>query len=168
MTYGSKVTLQNRAIAGWSSKQGVDDLGKLLATKPDLVIIAYGMNDVGSRKPDDFKANIALMLKGIREANPLTDVILVATMTGNPDWMATPPELFPIYRDILASFQGEGVVLADLTSVWKRMLTRKWHIDLTGNGVNHPNDCGHRIYAQTILGLLVEPAKISKGNVVEK
>ena len=30
-------------------------------------------------------------------------------------------------------------------------------VDLTGNGVNHPSDFGHRLYAQVILALLVEP-----------
>ncbi len=100
------------------------------------------------------------MLQRIREANPAPEVILVATMTGNPDWVATPPEMFPIYRDALASFEGPGVVLADMTAVWQRLLRRKRHLDLTGNGVNHPNDCGHRIYAQAILKLLVDPALI--------
>jgi hypothetical protein len=35
------------------------------------------------------------------------------------------------------------------------MLDRKRYLDLTGNGVNHPNDFGHRVYAETLLGLLV-------------
>lgn len=29
---------------------------------------------------------------------------------------------------------------------------------MTGNGVNHPCDYGHRLYAQAILALLVDPA----------
>jgi hypothetical protein len=32
-------------------------------------------------------------------------------------------------------------------------------VDVTGNGVNHPNDYGHRLYAQAILALLVDPGK---------
>jgi hypothetical protein len=28
---------------------------------------------------------------------------------------------------------------------------------MTGNGVNHPNDFGHRIYAQVLSALLIEP-----------
>jgi homoserine acetyltransferase/lysophospholipase L1-like esterase len=160
-TYGSKVTLHNLAVGGWSSRQGVNDLERLVATKPDLVLIAYGMNDVGGRDPKAFRANIEAMLRRIREANPATEVILVAPMTGNPDWMATPPEMFPLYRDALASLEGPGVVLAELTSIWLRLMERKRHLDLTGNGVNHPNDYGHRVYAQSILALLVEPSLIS-------
>jgi lysophospholipase L1-like esterase len=161
-TCGSKVTLHNLAVGGWSSRQGVNDLDRLLATKPDLVLIAYGMNDVGGRDPKAFRANIEAMLRRIREANPATEMILVAPMTGNPDWMATPPEMFPLYRDALASLEGPGVVLADLTSIWLRLIERKRHLDLTGNGVNHPNDYGHRVYAQAILALLVDPDLIPR------
>lgn len=28
---------------------------------------------------------------------------------------------------------------------------------ITGNGVNHPNDFGHRVYAQVLLSLLMPP-----------
>ena len=44
--------------------------------------------------------------------------------------------------------------LADLTAVWSEMLERKKDWDLTGNGVNHPNDFGHRVYAQVRCELL--------------
>jgi hypothetical protein len=151
------VTLNNRAIAGWSVGQGVKDIDNLLKDKPDLVIIAYGMNDVGGRNPEGFKSSIATMLRRIKEANAATEVILVASMMGNPDWAATPPEMFPRYRDALASLEGPGVVLADLTTVWQKLLERKRFVDMTGNGVNHPNDYGHRLYAQAILALLIPP-----------
>jgi acyl-CoA thioesterase-1 len=161
-TYGGKVTMHNRAIAGWSSGQGLKEIDNLLKDHPDLVIIAYGMNDVGGRNPEAYKANIKGMLARIHEVNPATEVVLVSTMTGNPDWMATPAEMFPIYRDALASLEGPGVVLADVTAIWQRLLKRKRHVDITGNGVNHPNDYGHRVYAQAILGLLVDPSLIPK------
>jgi acyl-CoA thioesterase-1 len=161
-TYGSAVTLRNHAIAGWSAGQGVKDLDNLLQDKPDLVIIAYGMNDVGRRNPEGFKAAIATMLRRIKEANPEAEVVLVASMIGNPDWAATPLEMFPKYRDALASLQGPGVVLADLTSIWRELLGRKRFGDVTGNGVNHPNDYGHRLYAQVILALLVDPERAGR------
>lgn len=156
-SYGSKVTLHNRAVGGWTSQQGTGDLDALLETKPDLVIIAYGMNDVGYRNAEAFQKTIAGMLEKIRQANAETDVILVAPMTGNPQWIHTPTEMFPLYRDALAALTGPGVALADLTSTWQRVLQAKRDVDLTGNGVNHPNDFGHRLYAQTILALLVDP-----------
>jgi hypothetical protein len=50
------------------------------------------------------------------------------------------------------------VALADLTSIWIEFLTKKLDWDLTGNGVNHPNDFGHRVYAQ-VLGAVIAPER---------
>jgi len=163
-TYGAKVTLRNLAVGGWNSAQGVKDLDRLVGTKPDLVVIAYGMNDVGARNPAAFKANIETMLRRIKQDLPAAEVVLVSGMTGNPDWVHTPAEMFPVYRDALASLEGPGVVLADLTDVWLTVLQRKTLADLTGNGVNHPNDHGHRLYAQAILALLVDPALVPRAD----
>lgn len=49
-----------------------------------------------------------------------------------------------------------GIALADMTSVWEEFLRRKKDSDLTGNGVNHPNDFGHRVYAQVLSALLID------------
>jgi deoxyinosine 3'endonuclease (endonuclease V) len=43
-----------------------------------------------------------------------------------------------------------------VTSVWEGLLKRKKHLDVTGNGVNHPNDFGHRLYAQVLAALLIK------------
>ena len=78
-------------------------------------------------------------------------------MLGNRDWTTLKHELFPQYRDALAELCEPGIALADLTSIWTEFLKRKRDWDLTGNGVNHPNDFGHRVYAQVLSTLLVPP-----------
>lgn len=153
----SPVTLKNRAIGGWSVANGVQDLDKLLAEHPHLMIVAYGMNDVGRRDPKWFKEQTQTILDRARAADPNLEIILVAPMLGHKEWIHTPREMFAQYRDVLAGFVGPGVALADLTKVWDDQLQSKHDLDLTGNGLNHPNDYGHRLYAKTILGLLVEP-----------
>lgn len=155
--YGGEVVLHNRAIAGWNVPRGLNDLDALLALGPKLVIIAYGMNDVGGRNPPVFRTGIATMLERIKARDPEIEVILVSPMLGNENWVHTPREMFPQYRDALASFEAPGIALADLTDVWQVLLAVKRDVDLTGNGVNHPNDFGHRLYAEAILALLVEP-----------
>lgn len=155
-SYGGEVELKNRAVGGWSVVNGQNDLAELLKSEPHLVIIAYGMNDVGRRDPKAYRDSIADMLTRIRQHSADTEVILVATMLGNRDWVHTPREMFAPYRDALASFAGPGVALADLTDLWEHLLVHKRDIDVNGNGVNHPSDFGHRLYAQVILALLVE------------
>ena len=156
--FESDVTLHNRAVGGWTAANGRDDLDALLAVKPDLVIIAYGMNDVSTHNPEAYRQTIAGMLDRIHQANADTEVILVSTMLGHPEWVHTPPEWFPKFCDALASLTGPGVALADVTSLWQELLRQKSTLDLIGNGVNHPNDFGHRLYAQAILAMLVEPS----------
>ncbi|MEZ6109200.1 MAG: SGNH/GDSL hydrolase family protein [Pirellulaceae bacterium] len=151
---GSDIDLVNRSVAGWSVANGVQDLAELLKSQPDLIIVAYGMNDVGRRDPRWYRERTEEILRGVREANDETEVILVSTMLGNDQWIHTPREMFPEYRDQLRELQGPTTAFADATEVWTELLEHKHFHDLTGNGLNHPNDCGHRLYAQAILRLL--------------
>ncbi|HEY3788951.1 MAG TPA: GDSL-type esterase/lipase family protein, partial [Urbifossiella sp.] len=155
--FDSRITLKNRAVSGWSVANGVNDLDKLLAEKPHLIVLAYGMNDVGRRDPKWFGDQTRTLLERIHKANQEIEVILVSPMLGNSEWTATPREMFPRYRDELKRLAGPGVALADVTGVWELLLKNKHDLDLTGNGLNHPNDFGHRLYAQTILSLLAGP-----------
>ena len=155
--YGSEITLKNFAVGGTGTGWGLENIGKVISTKPDLVILAFGMNDSAGLPPKDYQATIQRMIDAIHKANAETEVILVATMRGNKDWTALRQEYFPQYRDALSSLCKTGVVLADMTSIWTELLRRKNDWDLTGNGVNHPNDFGHRVYAQVFSALLVAP-----------
>lgn len=151
----SEIGFKNLAKAGMETVWGIGQMDAVLAEKPDLLILAFGMNDSNSKSPEEYRANTEKMIQSLKESNPESEVILVATMIGNQDWNAVPEvEKFLAYRDELGKLVGEGVALADLTTVWVEMLKHKGYHDLTGNGVNHPNDFGHRLYAQVILALL--------------
>jgi acyl-CoA thioesterase I len=153
--YGADVKPKNRAVGGWVSGQGLEALPTLLADKPDLIIIAYGMNDVGQNNPEGYKETIRSMLKKIRKELPDTEVILISTMRGNPEWVHTPENRFVEYQKALKSLTGAGVAWVNMTAVWEELLKHKTFWDITGNGVNHPNDFGHRIYAEMILRLFI-------------
>ena len=154
----SDVTYVNRAVAGWSVANGLQDLDALLSAKPELIVIAYGMNDVGRKDPKWFREQNEAMIRHIREVLPQSEILLVCTMLGNREWIHTPREMFAEYRNVLMSCASSGTAIADLTEVWGRLLKSKEDLDLTGNGLNHPNDFGHRLYAQAILKLLA-PAR---------
>jgi lysophospholipase L1-like esterase len=148
------VLLENFAVSGTGMKYGLDVVEAVMKDVPDLVVIAYGMNDVGFNPVEDFASQAAKILEIIQARHRDTEVILVSSMLGNPEWVYTPTENFFIFRDALAALCGPGVVLADLSSLWADLLKVKSYHDLTGNGVNHPNDFGHRLYAQFLLDLL--------------
>ena len=149
-----EVILENYAVSGTGMKYGVAVAGKVMDEAPDLVVIAYGMNDAGFITVDEYVSLTTRILDVVRGRNPETEIILVSSTLGNPEWNYAPTEKFLLFRDALESLCGTGVALADLTSLWADMLKVKSYHDLTGNGVNHPNDFGHRIHAQVLLELL--------------
>ncbi|MFN9720152.1 MAG: GDSL-type esterase/lipase family protein [Planctomycetota bacterium] len=159
------VSLTNLAVGGTATPWGLTRIADVVAAKPDLVILAFGMNDSSGRPADEYRTNIFGMIDAIRGSLPETEFILVASMLGNADWVTLQQDLFPQYRDALTELVRPGIALADMTSIWSEMLQRKKDADLTGNGVNHPNDFGHRVYAQVLTTLLLpEVASASSGN----
>lgn len=157
--FGAKVNFKNFAVGGWRSDNGLSAVDKLAEQKPDLVIIAYGMNDSGGLNVDAYINNIKKIIEKVLITSPEVEFILVSSMLPNAEWHYPKLERFTEFRDALNKICGKGVVLADLTSVWSELLQRKSFHDITGNGVNHPNDFGHRIYAQIVLELFNEQNK---------
>ena len=161
--YGSPMALNNLASAGWTSDNGLADAERVGATHPDLMIIAFGMNDAGYAEPADFAANIAGIMDVVRREAPDAEFVLVSPMLPNPDWHYPVMERFAAYRDALDTLCATGVILGDVTTMWKALLYRKSVHDLTGNGINHPNDFGHQVYAQALLALLIDEIQTPHG-----
>ena len=147
--------MKNFAVGGTGSEWGLASIGKVIEAQPDLVILAFGMNDSAGVPTAKYQANIKGMIDAVRKARPEAEFILVATMLGNKDWTALDQKLFVQYREALTELCGRGVALADMTSIWAELFQYKLDRDMTGNGVNHPNDFGHRIYAQVLSVLLI-------------
>jgi acyl-CoA thioesterase I len=154
--HGSAVALDRAARGGWNAAAALAAVRaeRLGRTRPDLVLLALGMNDVVDRNPSGFRQAIRSTMDAVLMDAPDTEVILVSSALGNPAWPGTPEDQFPRYRDALQGLAGPGVAHADVTSAWQALLERKSFYDLTANGVNHPNDFGHLTYARVILSLL--------------
>jgi acyl-CoA thioesterase I len=157
---GSKVSLTNLSVSGMSTDWALTMVDKIVEARPDLVIVAFGMNDASGRPTAEYQANTKAVVDRVRHRLPEAEFILVATMIGNRDWVSLKQELFPEFRAALKELRGPGVAVADVTTIWGELLKRKTHYDLTGNGVNHPNDFGHRVYAQVISALLVPKTRV--------
>ncbi len=153
--YDAPVKLANLSVNGKNAHWGVNRIDQVVTEKPDLIVIAFGMNDAAGRSRKDFRKDLETIITGIRKNLPESEFILVAGMLGNADWPRLNQESFHEFRDAMAALCQPGVALADITSVWAEFLKRKKFSDLTGNGVNHPNDFGHRVYAQVIAALLI-------------
>ena len=155
--FGTEVTLVNLSKGGMDSKWGRGQVSAVIAEKPDLFLIAFGMNDAsGGRKPEEFAKITQEILQPVRAAHPECAVLLISPMTANREWNRSAPDLYPQYATALAGLTGPGIATANVTATWTAIVSRKKDLDLSGNGLNHPNDFGHRVYADVILSVIGE------------
>ena len=150
--FGSKIELKNLSVIGMGANWGLKQMAAVLAEAPDLLICAFGMNDAsGKIAPGEFAATLRQIVEQLHAARPDCDAILVSPMHANPEWNRSSPDLYPAYAAEMKKLAAPGCALADVTTVWTALLERKAVLDLSSNGLNHPNDFGHRIYADVVI-----------------
>ncbi|MHB1460731.1 MAG: polysaccharide deacetylase family protein [Armatimonadota bacterium] len=153
--FGSDLPFNNRSVGGMSSDWGITRVDTVAADKPELCLIAFGMNDIWGFTPDEYAEHIRTIMAGIKAKCPKVEFLLIAGMLPNPEWVSAENEAkFPQYLKQLQSMRTQGVAVADVGSLWHDVYLLKGFMSLTGNGLNHPNDYGHRLYAQVILASL--------------
>ena len=157
-TKGSNVLYRNVATGGMSSSYGADTTKTDLSVASDVLVIAYGMNDQAASMPvATFMSNISSMVAKMKNINPDVEIILVSGFKPNVNWMYSNSQFIDQYKIAMQAFAkeqtalGTNVVVADVTAETDRILQSKSFFDITSNGVNHPNDFFHAVYAQTIL-----------------
>lgn len=151
--YGAHIKSKNIAVGGTASAWGIaqaKDHG--VAERPDLMLIAFGMNDGGSVPAAEFAQNLGAIMSNTKKSCPECEFLLVISMLHNP--LLAWPSLHGSYEPVVAGFEGEGVAVADMASVHRRLLERKRYYDMTGNNVNHPNDYLARMYAIAVSSAL--------------
>ncbi len=156
--YDANVVLENPSVGGKNSDWAIQTVRERVCTaNPDLVIIAFGMNDrcVG----DEHRQKIAEIRKIILESNPECEFLIVATSVPNPI-LTTEESWFWRYQyqyyDALLPLECDGTQVANIRDMQLEALKTKRFIDMTGNNVNHPNDFFHRMYAQFISQMLIK------------
>lgn len=152
--YGAPITFMNHARAGGTSAHALTQVDSQVAWfKPDLVLLAYGMNDRADARRVAYKENLEKIIAAVRARAPEAEFVVITPMLNNPK---QPTGLDPVkfIRDEALSLKLPGVAFVDVTSAQLALLERKDYLDLSGNGANHPNDFLMRIYAQLVLEVL--------------
>jgi lysophospholipase L1-like esterase len=152
---GSKITAVNGATGGDTSVQGLERLqNKVLAEKPDLVLIAFGMNDhnIGGPSISQFEQNLNQMIARIRKETG-AEIILVSTFPPNPKWHYGTHRMGEYAEATARVAQSAACAHADVFNNWQIIAAHKKPEDLLANNINHPNDFGHWIYYQVLAGL---------------
>lgn len=152
-TFKSKLETVNTAVGGKRSDWGLECVDERLANyKPDLAVVAFGMNDGTEKVPaDEFRRNIEAIKERVLAKNKDTEFIFIATTLPNED------SVFDGYQreyyDELVCCAREKDTVLNMTNIHSKLLERKRFIDMTGNNINHPNDFLIRIYAQAMINL---------------
>lgn len=154
---GARISFLNHSRGGETSLHATTQADAQVAWfKPDLVIIALGMNDRSPERRPALRENLEKIIDTVRARSPETEFVIVTPMLNNPK---QPTGLEPVkfIRDEALRIARPGVAFVDLTTTQLELLKRKSYLDLSGNGANHPNDFLIRLYAQRILEVLAPP-----------
>ncbi|AHF91272.1 lipolytic protein G-D-S-L family [Opitutaceae bacterium TAV5] len=154
-----EVVVRNFSAGGKTAAWGADraQMEAVTGFFPDLVVLAFGMNDASAGvSADGFGASVGGMIRHVRSMLPDTEFVLVSGMNAHDAWHLARADLHEAYGRVLAelALPGSGIVLCDVRPVWDYVAGRKGFWSMTGNGVNHPNDFGHRLYADCLLAVL--------------
>ena len=120
-----------------------------------MLILAFGMND-GGKMPAEYEANIAKIVEEVLRVHPNCEIVLISTMLPHSrltKFYGNQRSFEPKLYSVAANYENVDVV--PVTSVHKSILEHKRYYDMTGNNVNHPTDYLTRIYAQTVLKVLL-------------
>lgn len=151
-----QIQLYNTALGGMTSDWGRDNATAAVASlNPDLVLVAFGMNDFWSLSPEHFRSNIQEILRRIRAKKPATEFILIASMRFEPVYAGAPQyrKHMTGYTAALRSLTDRGVCLLDMDAISGALTTTKKPKDLISDPL-HPNDFLARWYAQGLMALL--------------
>jgi acyl-CoA thioesterase I len=154
---GAAVTAVNGATGGDNTVQGLQRLAnKVLAEKPDLVLVGFGMNDhnVSGVPIPQFAQNLKELISRIRSETG-AEIILFSAFPPNPQWKFGSHRMEQYAAATAGVATETGCAYADVYSNWETIARRKKPEDLLGNNINHPNDFGHWVYFQVLekLGL---------------
>ncbi len=149
--WGINKTSGNAWIDSLEASEGDHFKKRVLNENPDLLFIAYGMND---QKYDatEYKQNIKEMIEGVRAKNPDVEIMLVSGMIANPETYFDNKD-YEAYQNALLELSKdyENIGVATVYNSVKSVYTKKRFVDCTANNINHPNDYMMRVYAQTVL-----------------
>jgi len=162
--------------SGVGGDKAVDGLARInesvVRFEPDLVLIEFGLNDsvkYGLAGIETFKRTITKMIEKLKEQTD-ADIVLLT-----PNYMATSdnPNVHEEHRrkgyvKTLPKIQNEGILsryayvlrevgaehnvcVADVYAKWEQISDTVNTNALLANRLNHPDEKGHRIIAETVM-----------------
>lgn len=164
--YNVDVSLYNGGVGGKqsdypTSAEGTAVLSAAKLAKPDLCVIAFGMNDMSAKvEAVEFDDNIRKTMTEIKNVSPDCEFILINSFPCNPRYEQA-GGYFTKYLNklntIASEYEDGSVVVLDMQKVGKTYLDAgRKYCEISSSNVNHPNDFMHRIYAMNLSSLVCD------------
>lgn len=146
----ANITVRNAGISGDTSKGGLARLDRdVLAHKPHLVTIMFGMNDLVRVPVADFVKNMTDIIKRCRDAG--AEVVL-CTQNSIVDSPQRPVSKLAEYSQAIRDLaKVELLGVADCNAAFEAVRAKdqlEWSLLLSD--AIHPNMDGHKLFAETI------------------
>lgn len=149
--HNGNVQMENVSVGGWSTYDGYNNFDeRVLPLVPDLLVLAFGMNDLFTPLDEYYKMTEEMVLK-LKKVNPNAEIVLVATMWPHTESTWVQNQIKTLYELLKLENKYKFVAVADLTTLHGDILKIKRYRDMTANNINHPNDFMARVYGQVIL-----------------
>ena len=146
----AQITIRNAGISGDTTTRGLLRLERdVLAHKPHLVTIMFGMNDLVRTPVADFQNNLREIIRQCRAIDAEVILCTQNSVVENPKWPpAKVAEFTQAIRDIA---KAESLPVADCYAAVESIHEKdalEWTLLLSDR--IHPNMAGHKLFAETI------------------
>jgi lysophospholipase L1-like esterase len=153
-----RIVVVKAGVGGNDTRDGLVRIeSDVLAHKPDLVVVMFGVNDEnrkseGSERldennvpPGEYERNLAAMVTQIRDVGGET--ILMTTSMKNAGWIGTIGNLDQYAAAARKVARDEKACLVDNFQAWQDLPKRGYnYMVFLGSCINHPVDLGHQLF----------------------
>ena len=142
----------NAGVPGDTADGGLGRVDALLARRPTLVLIQFGLNDMAQGVvPSEYGVSLTAMVRRVRNAGAIPAVVTSSPVPW-PEGARACETFYGICREVAAA---EDVPAASLDRDWKglRASPAQWG-DLLQSDEVHPTDAGHALMAVGLLSAL--------------
>ena len=123
----------------------------VISANPDLLIIEFAINDVYSGiKTEQSKANLEYMINRLFDSNPYADIIIA--LVTNKSYYGFQYDSYKAHVEVANHY---NIPVVDLGGEMYNRL-KGWYDGFQNTDSVHPNDTGHKLYADIMIDALKE------------
>ena len=146
----ARIRTINAGISGNTTSQGLARMERdVLAHKPQLVVVMFGMNDVARTEAAKFRANLQTIVRRCRSADAAVVLCTPNSVYPNPTRpMVRLAQYAQIVRDVAKEM---SVCLADCFAAYEEIRRKdvtRWRLLMSET--IHPGMNGHKLFAEVI------------------